>query len=443
MKKIRVIILGAAGRDFHNFNTYFRNNPLYDVVCFTAEQIPDIHSRVYPKSIAGRLYPRGIYIYTEKDLPKLIRKYKVDQVVLAYSDLSNQEVMDKASIIMACGADFRLMGPENTMIKSRKPVISVCAVRTGAGKSPVTRKISNVLAKKGVKFAIIRHPMPYGRLEKQVCQRFATYEDLKKHETTIEEKEEYEGHIRNGFVVYAGVDYEEIVRQAEKEADVIIWDGGNNDISFYKSDLYIVIADARRPGHEVSYHPGETNLRMADVSIINKIKSARPEDIEIIEKNIAKLNKKATVIKTDMEIFTDVPDMIKGKAVLAVEDGPTITHGGLPYGAAYMLAKEYKAKRIIDPRPHAVGSIKEAFKKYPHIGSVLPALGYSKKQIKELEETINKTPCDIVIIGTPTDIGRYTKINKPAIRVTYELEEKGGSVLEKILEGFLASHNIS
>jgi predicted GTPase len=392
--------------------------------------------------LAGRHYPRGIPIHHEKDLPRLIKKHRVDQVILAYSDLSNQEVMDKVSLITSCGADFRLMGPGNTMVKSRKPVISVCAVRTGAGKSPVTRRIAKLLVSRGIRFVIIRHPMSYGDLEKQACQRFASYEDLKKHKTTIEEKEEYEGHIKNGFVVYAGVDYEKIVREAEKEADVIIWDGGNNDMSFYKSDLYIVVADARRPGHEVSYYPGQTNLRMADVIIINKVESARPEDIKLVESNVKRLNKKARVMKTDMKITIGNPVMLKGKRVLAVDDGPTITHGGLPYGAAYMIARQCKAKSIVDPRPHAAGSIKEAFKKYPHITAVLPALGYGKKQIEDLEQTINKTPCDIVVVGTPTDISRYIKINKPVIRVSYELKEIGRPTLKDILNSFLLSQKI-
>jgi predicted GTPase len=345
--------------------------------------------------------------------------------------------MEKASLVLSCGADFRLMGPKSTMLKSKKPVISVCAVRTGAGKTPTTRKICRILKEMGIKPVIIRHPMPYGSLKEQVCQRFAKIEDLKKHKTTIEEKEDYEGHIKNGFVVYAGVDYGRILREAEKEADIIVSDGGNNDTSFFKSDLLFVIADARRPGHEISYYPGETNLRMADIIIINKVKTSKPNDIKRIERNIERLNRKAMVLKADLKLIVDKPNLIKGKKVLAIDDGPTLTHGGLSYGAAYLVAKKLEAKKIIDPRPYVVGVIKRVYKKYPHIGPVLPALGYWKGEIKDLERSISNVPCDTVIIGTPTDLTRYIKIRKPIAKVSYEFEEVGKPMLKGILKKLL------
>jgi len=429
--------MGAAGRDFHNFNMFFRNNPDYEVVAFTATQIPYISDRKYPKELSGKLYPNGIPIYPEEELPELIRKHNVDEVFFSYSDVTHEYVMHKASLVLSCGASFVLLGQKFSEIKSKKPVISVCAVRTGSGKSPASRRVAKILRKMEKRVVIIRHPMPYGDLRKQISQRFETYEDLDKHECTIEEREDYEPHLDNGFIVYAGVDYEEILKEAEKEADIILWDGGNNDTSFYKSDLYIVVADARRPDHEITYHPGETNLREADVVIINKVEYARKEDIEDIEKNIKENNPDAKIILSKLTISPDKPGMIKGKNVLVIEDGPTLTHGGLPTGAAYLAAEKYGAKQIIDPRKFAVGSIKIIFKKFYHLDRVLPAMGYSREQIKELEKTINACDCDLVLIGTPTDISRILNINKPAIRVRYELEEIGKPNLEDIMKDFV------
>jgi predicted GTPase len=434
--KTRVIIMGAAGRDFHNFNVFFKNNPNYEIVAFTATQIPGIEGRIYPKKLAGKRYPKGIPIYPEEKLTELIKKYKVDEVVFSYSDVSHEYVMHKASTVLAAGADFALLGPNDTMLKSKKPVISVCATRTGAGKSPTSRKICEILRSRGLKVVVIRHPMPYGHLIKQACERFASYADLNKYETTIEEREEYEPHIDKGAIVYAGVDYEKILREAEKEADVIIWDGGNNDFPFIKPTLHIVVADARRAGHEIRYHPGETNLRMADIVIINKINSSKPGDVKIVEKNISETNPKAKVIHANLKIIPEKPEMIKNKRVLVIEDGPTLTHGELTTGAAFLAAKEYNAKEIVDPRKNAVGSIKDIYKKYTHLKIILPAMGYSKKQIKELEETINKTDCDLVIVGTPIDLRRLLEINKPAIRVRYEIEEIGRPNLEDVLDKF-------
>jgi predicted GTPase len=431
--KSKIIIMGAAGRDFHNFNVYFRNNNHYQVVAFTATQIPGIEGRVYPPELSGPLYPAGIPIFAEEQLPQLIKKHNVDQVIFAYSDVSHEYVMHKASQVLANGADFRLMGPKSTMIKAKVPVIAVCAVRTGSGKSQTSRKVGLILKKNGYNVAVIRHPMPYGNLAEQVWQRFATYEDLDKYDCTIEEREEYEPHIDKGIVVYAGVDYEKILNEAEKEADIIIWDGGNNDISFYKPDLQITVADPHRPGHELTYYPGETNLRMADVVIINKADTATPENIEIVRKNTKTVNPNATIIEAASPITVDNPDAIKGKKVLVVEDGPTLTHGNMPYGAGVIVAKKLGANELVDPRPYAVGSIVTAFKKYPHLGALLPALGYGKEQIQELQETINTTPCDIVVIGTPIDLRRILKINKPAVRAKYELRELGSPTLEDIL----------
>jgi len=427
--KTRVIIMGAAGRDFHNFNVCFKNNPNCEVVAFTATQIPGIEERIYPKELAGKNYPKGIPIYPEEKLTELIKKYKVDEVVFSYSDVSHEYVMHKASIALAAGADFVLLGPNDTMLKSKKPVISVCATRTGAGKSPTSRKICEILRKKGLKVVVIRHPMPYGHLTKEICERFASFADLDKYETTIEEREEYEPHLEKGAIVYAGVDYEKILREAEKEADVIIWDGGNNDLPFFKPSLHIVVADARRAGHEVRYHPGEANLRMADVVIINKIDSSKPEDVKIVENNISETNPEAKIIP-------EKPELIKDKRVLVIEDGPTLTHGELATGAAFIAAKEHGAKEIVDPRKNAVGSIKDIYEKYTHLQLVLPAMGYSKQQIKELEETINATDCDLVLIGTPINLKRLLKINKPAIRVRYEIEEIGRPTLEDVLDKF-------
>ena len=433
MAKKRVIIMGAAGRDFHNFNVYFRGNDEYEVVAFTATQIPGIEGRTYPPELAGPNYPNGIPIYPEEELPSLIKKFNVDEVVFAYSDVSHEYVMHKASIALAAGADFRLMGPSTTMLKAKVPVVSVCAVRTGSGKSQTSRKVTKILRSNGYRVVVIRHPMPYGDLRKQVCQRFATFEDLDKYECTIEEREEYEPHIRNGVIVYAGVDYEKILREAEKEADVIVWDGGNNDLPFYKPDLHIVVADPHRPGHELKYHPGEANLRMANVVVINKVDTAEPENIEKVENNVKKANPNAIIVKASSPMKVDNPELIKGKRALVIEDGPTLTHGEMPYGIATIAAKKLGANEIVDPRPYAVGSIVEAYKKYKHLGAILPALGYGEHQIRELEETINATPCDIVVVGTPIDLRRIVKINKPAVYVRYELQEVGSPNLEEIL----------
>ncbi|MBX5327876.1 MAG: cyclic 2,3-diphosphoglycerate synthase [Candidatus Bathyarchaeota archaeon] len=437
MQKIKVIIMGAAGRDFHNFNVYFRNNSAYEVVAFTATQIPGIEGRIYPAELAGPNYPNGIPIYPEEKLPELVRKYDVDQVVFAYSDVSHEYVMHKASIALASGADFRLMGPKTTMVKSKVPVVSVGAVRTGSGKSQTSRQAAKILKNMGLRVVAIRHPMPYGDLRKQVCQRFASYEDLDKHECTIEEREEYEPHIDNGIIVYAGVDYEKILHEAEQEADVIVWDGGNNDLPFYKPDLHIVVADPHRAGHELTYHPGETNLRMANVVIINKVDTANPENVRKVKENIKMVNPRAVILDAASPITADKPELIKGKKALAVEDGPTLTHGNMPYGAAAIIAQKLGAAELVDPKPYAVGSIKEAYKKYAHLGAILPALGYGGKQIAELKETIDKTPCDVVVIGTPIDLRRVMTINKPTVRVKYELKVLGPISLEQILTEFI------
>jgi predicted GTPase len=437
MQKIKVIIMGAAGRDFHNFNVYFRNNDSYEVVAFTATQIPGIEGRNYPVELAGSKYPDGIPIYPEEELPKLIKRHDIDQVVFAYSDVSHEYVMHKASIALANGADFRLMGPKTTMLKAEVPVVSVCAVRTGSGKSQTSRQVAKILKNKGLKVAAVRHPMPYGDLRKQIWERFASYEDLDKYECTIEEREEYEPHIDNGIIVYAGVDYEKILREAEKEADVIVWDGGNNDMPFYKPDLSIVVADPHRAGHELAYHPGETNLRMANVVIINKIDTADPQKVEQVKENIKLVNPNATVLEAASPITADRPEAVKGKRVLVIEDGPTLTHGGMPYGAGTVFAKKFGAGEIVDPKPYAVGSIKEAYKKYAHLGPLLPALGYGEKQVAELKETIDHTPCDVVVIGTPIDLRRVMNINKPTVRVKYELKVLGPVSLEHILDDFI------
>ncbi len=435
MKK-RVIIMGAAGRDFHNFNVFFRDNEEFEVVAFTATQIPDIAGRKYPPELAGKLYPEGVPIYHEDELEELIKKYKVDFVVFAYSDVSHEYVMNRASRAMAAGASFMLLGPEHTMIKSSKPVISVCAVRTGSGKSQTTRRVAEILKKLGKKTVVIRHPMPYGDLTKQVVQRFGSHEDLDKHNCTIEEREEYEPHIDRGNVVYAGVDYEKILRQAEQEADVILWDGGNNDFPFFKPDLHIVVADPHRPGHEVTYHPGETNLRMADVIIINKIETAYPEDIQVVRENARASNHKAIIIEAASPIFVEDHEKIKGKKVLVIEDGPTLTHGEMAYGAGYVAAEKYGAAEIVDPRPYAVGSIKETYEKYTQLEVILPAMGYSPKQLKELEDTINSVPADLVIVATPINLGKILNLNKPYVRVRYELQEIGKPDLEDIIREF-------
>ena len=434
MKK--VIIMGAAGRDFHNFNVFFRDHDNYQVVAFTATQIPDIEGRKYPPSLAGQLYPDGIPIYPEEQLTELIKKYDVDEVFFSYSDVPHEYVMNKASEVMAAGASFVLLGPKETMLKSRRPVISVCAVRTGCGKSQTTRKIALLLRDKGRRVVAIRHPMPYGHLEKQRVQRFATYEDMIKQKCTIEEMEEYEPHLRNGIVVYAGVDYADILKQAEEEADIILWDGGNNDIPFYQADLEIVVVDPHRPGHELKYHPGETNFRRADVLVINKIETAKPENVDIVLENARRYNPSAVIVKAKSPIFVQDGAAIKGKKVLVIEDGPTLTHGEMPYGAGVIAAEKYGAAELIDPRPYAVGSIKATFAKYTHLDRVLPAMGYGEKQIQELAATIEQVPCDLVIGATPIDLGRLIKTSKPLLRVTYELEEIGSPNLKEVLERF-------
>ena len=437
MDKVKVIIMGAAGRDFHNFNVFFRNNDDYEVVAFTATQIPGIEGRTYPTELAGPKYPNGIPIYPEEQLPQLIKEHDIDQVVFAYSDVSHETVMHKASIVLANGADFRLMGPKTTMLKSKVPIVSVCAVRTGSGKSQTSRQIARILKNKGLRVAAVRHPMPYGDLREQIWERFASYEDLDKYKCTIEEREEYEPHIDNGIVVYAGVDYEKILREAEKESDIIVWDGGNNDTSFYKPDLNVVVADPHRPGHELTYHPGEQNIRMADVIIINKVDTADPQKVRQVKDNIKLVNPNARVLDAASPVTADKPELIRGKRVLVIEDGPTLTHGNMPYGAGTIMAKNSGASEIVDPKPYAVGSIKETYKKYTHLGSILPALGYSGKQIAELKETIDHIPCDVVIIGTPIDLRRVISISKPTVRVKYELKVLGPISLEQVLDEFL------
>jgi len=432
----KVIIMGAAGRDFHNFNVYFRNNPAYKVVAFTATQIPDIEGRKYPTELAGKLYPKGIPIYAEADLVPLILEHKVDDVHFAYSDVPHEYVMNKASVVMAAGANFVLLGPNDTMIKSRKPVVSVCAVRTGSGKSQTSRRVALILKAKGRKVAAIRHPMPYGDLVKQKVQRFAAYSDLDKYDCTIEEREEYEPHIDAGIIVYAGVDYGAILRQAEKEADVILWDGGNNDFSFYRSDLEIVVADPHRAGHELRYHPGETNFRRAQVIVINKMDTAPKDQVDIVLANIKRVNPKAKVIRANSKITVDDGAAIAGKRVLVIEDGPTLTHGGMKYGAGIVAAQKYGAAEIVDPRPYAVGSIRKTFEKYSHLDRVLPAMGYGEKQTKELEETIDRIDCDLIVSATPIDLNRVLKPNKKMLRVRYELEEIGTPTLKDVLKGF-------
>ena len=439
--KKKVIIMGAAGRDFHNYNVYFKDNEDYEIIAFTATQIPDIHNRIFPPELAGKLYPKGIPIYPEDNIEKLIKNHDIDMVVFAYSDLPNQYVMEKSAIVNAAGADFVLMGTENTMIKSNKPVIAVCAVRTGSGKSQVSRKLAQILRNKGYKVASIRHPMPYDpNLITQIVQKFASYDDLDRYNTTIEEREEYEPYIDMGGIIFAGVDYEKILREAEKEADVIIWDGGNNDFSFIKPDLLITITDPHRAGHELSYYPGELNARQADIIIINKVNTAKIEDIDLVSNNIQKINPKAKIIKGISTIISDDQDIIKGKRVLVIEDGPTVTHGGMKYGAGKIAAERWGAKEIIDPRPFAVGSIVKTFEKYSHLSNVLPAMGYGKKQISELEKTINNTDVDLVVSGTPIDITRVLKSSKQIIRVKYDVGEETGLELEKVVDDFIKKH---
>lgn len=434
MEKERVLIMGAAGRDFHNFNVYFRNNPVYEVVAFTATQIPNIEGRVYPAELAGPGYPKGIPIYPESELVNLIRDLHVNQVVFAYSDVSHEYVMHKASIALAAGAEFRLMGANSTMLKANVPVVSVCAVRTGSGKSQTSRRVAGILREMGKRVVAIRHPMPYGNLARQACQRFATYADMDRHQCTIEEREEYEPHLDRGVIVYAGVDYEQILRQAEKEADVILWDGGNNDLPFYRPDLHIVVVDPHRPGHEVRYHPGETNLRMADVVVINKVDTADLANVAVVRENVYQANPRATVIEAASPIFVEAPEAIRGKRVLVIEDGPTLTHGEMAYGAGTVVARRLGAAELVDPRPYAVGSIVDTFRKYPNTGALLPAMGYGEKQVRELEETINNTPCDMVLIATPIDLRRVVNIKHPSQRVRYELQEIGQPTLKDILQ---------
>jgi predicted GTPase len=434
MSAKRIIIMGAAGRDFHNFNTYFRGNDAYEVVAFTATQIPDIEGRTYPAELAGSGYPSGIPIFPEDQLLSLIKEHKIDQVVFAYSDVRHTYVMHKASAVLAAGPDFRLMGIKNTTVKSSKPVVSVCAVRTGSGKSQTTRRVSLILRDLGYKVAAIRHPMPYGDLAKQAVQRFADYSDLDKHECTIEEREEYEPHIDNHVIVYAGVDYERILRQAEQEVDIVLWDGGNNDLPFYETDFHIVVADPHRPGHEVAYHPGEANARMADVFVLNKVDTASPEGVLAVRESLRELNPEAIMIEAASPLFVDNPDAIRGKRVLVVEDGPTLTHGEMAYGAGWVAARRFGAAEIVDPRPFAVGSIVDTYNKYPTTGAVLPAMGYGEKQMKELEQTIKNADVDLVIVGTPIDLTRVIEIDKPYQRVRYELQEIGQPTLRTLLE---------
>ncbi|HNX30630.1 MAG TPA: cyclic 2,3-diphosphoglycerate synthase [Holophaga sp.] len=434
----RVVILGAAGRDFHNFNTYYRDNADFKVVAFTATQIPDIAGRKYPAVLAGKLYPQGIPILDEAELPEIIKREKIDVAVFAYSDTKHETVMHLASLCNALDVDFELLGAAKTMIKSTKPVIAITAVRTGAGKSQTTRYISHILKAMGKKVVAIRHPMPYGDLAIQACQRFAEYSDLDKHKCTIEEREEYEPHIDNGFIIYSGVDYEQIIRSAEKEADVILWDGGNNDLPFYASDLHIIVADPLRAGHEMLYHPGETNFRRADIIIINKCDSAKEADIRLIEENAKKYNPKALVIRANSPVTCEKPEMVKGKNALVIEDGPTLTHGSMSIGAGVVAAKNCGAAKIVDPTPYAVASIAATYKKYPNAQGILPAMGYSDQQIKDLEATIEKTPCDVVVSGTPIDITRVLKVNKPMVRAAYELAEINKGQLEAAVKKLLA-----
>ena len=435
-KCINTIIVGAAGRDFHNFNMLYRDNETYNVIAFTAAQIPNIAGRKYPAALAGKSYPKGIPIYEEKDLEQLIRTHHVDEVVFSYSDVTYRHVMSLGSRVTTAGADFKILSAHNTMIKSNKPVISVCAVRTGSGKSQTCRKVSKLLHEFGFRVAAVRHPMPYGDLEKQKVQRFATVGDLKKHKCTIEEMEEYEPHIVSGTIIYAGVDYEAILRQAENDADIIIWDGGNNDFPFYKPDVHIVVADPLRVGDELRYYPSEANLRMADVVVINKIDSATPESVFTLRENIRSVNTKAKIIDAASPIMLEHSELVAGKSVLVIEDGPTLTHGEMKFGAGTVAAQKFGAAKIIDPRPYATGEIKKTYESYPNIGVLLPAMGYSDRQIRDLETTINKVPCDVVIVGTPIDLNRIIKIKKPALRVTYELEEIGEPSLRTILREF-------
>ena len=445
MLKRNVIIIGAAGRDFHNFNTFFRDNELYNVVAFTAAQIPDIDGRKYPAELAGKLYPSGIPIHSENDLPKLIKDLKVVDCVFAYSDVPYERVMAVSAIVNAAGANFILLGWRETMVKSTKPVIAVGAIRTGCGKSQTSRRVIELLMKKGLKVVAVRHPMPYGNLVEQKVQRFAVVSDLEKHKCTVEEMEEYEPHVVRGNVIYAGVDYEAILRAAENDpagCDVVLWDGGNNDFPFYNPDLMITVTDPHRAGHELKYYPGEVTLRLADVVVINKMDSAAPEDIQIVRESIEKVAPKAIVIDGASPIKVDDPSVIKGKRVLVVEDGPTLTHGEMKIGAGVVAARKFGAAELVDPRPFTVGRLTETFEKYPEIGTLLPAMGYGEQQLKDLETTINNTDCDSVVIGTPIDLNRIIKIKKPNTRVWYDLQEIGNPNLEEVIDDFVKKHNL-
>ena len=437
MSREKIIIIGAAGRDFHNFNCVYRDNEKYEVIAFTAAQIPDIDGRAYPPELAGKLYPNGIPIEAEDELPRLIAEHDVETCVFSYSDIAHEDVMHKAAMVNACGADFKMLGERLTQIKSSKPVIAICAVRTGCGKSQTTRRVSEHLQAAGLKVAAIRHPMPYGDLAKQAVQRFATLEDLQKHDCTIEEMEEYEPHIVRGNVIFAGVDYEAILREAEKEADIILWDGGNNDTPFYKPDLHIVVADPHRAGHELTYYPGETNVRLADVVVINKVVEAQFEQIEEVRDNVRSINPDCVIIEAASPLTVDHPELILGKKVLVVEDGPTLTHGGMTYGAGVIAALRCGAADLVDPRPWVTGKLAETFEIYPEIGALLPAMGYGDQQIKDLEKTINAVDCDTVVIGTPIDLTRVVDIDKPVARVGYDLQEIGSPDLRDLLAKFI------
>jgi len=436
----RVVILGAAGRDFHNFNVCFRDDPRYHVVAFTATQIPEIAGRRYPPELAGRLYPDGIPIVPEEQLEELIAAQRVDLVVFAYSDVSNHHVMQLAARANAAGADFLLLSPERTMLPSRLPVISVCAVRTGCGKSPVSRRVVQALRDLGKQVVVVRHPMPYGDLTQQRLQRFATMADLDRYRCTIEEREEYEPHLRNGTVVYAGVDYEAILAAAEQEAEILLWDGGNNDTPFFRSDLEIVVADPHRPGHELTYYPGAVNLRRAHVVVLNKVDTARPEDVETVRRNISRVNPNATILETASRVEMDRPELVRGARVLVIEDGPTVTHGEMPYGAGVVAARQGHAAQLVDPRPYLVGSLKTTFQAYPHLGALLPAMGYSAQQLNDLQATIRQTPCDVVLVATPVDLSRLIEIPQPVVRVRYEVVERGELTLADVVRQFVAFH---
>jgi predicted GTPase len=445
MLKRNVIIIGAAGRDFHNFNTYFRDNELYNVVAFTAAQIPDIDGRKYPSGLAGKMYPEGIPIYSESDLPRLITELKVDECVFSYSDVTYQKVMELSAIVNAAGANFSLLGWKETMVKSTKPVIAVGAIRTGCGKSQTSRRVIELLMKKGLKVVAVRHPMPYGNLMEQKVQRFAKVEDLAKHKCTVEEMEEYEPHVIRGNVIYAGVDYEAILRAAENDpdgCDVVLWDGGNNDFPFYNTDLMITVTDPHRAGHELTYYPGEVTLRLADVVVINKMDSSAPDDIQTVRESIEKVAPKAIVVDGASPISVDDPSIIKGKRVLVVEDGPTLTHGEMKIGAGVVAARKFGAAELIDPRPYTVGRLTETFEKYPEIGTLLPAMGYGEQQLKDLETTINNTECDVVVIGTPIDLNRIINIKRPSTRVWYDLQEIGRPNLEEVIDEFVKKHKL-